>query len=92
MGRALKEAGAEENCYCVATCASANKWAVGIGGGWKAREAAVKVALSIAVVADTPEFDTLVEQYPGFGHFCASYGLVSATAPVAPPAKRPRWR
>lgn len=82
----LKQAGAEENCFCVATCANFCKWAVGVGSGWKGRETAAKLALAVALTAGTEKLEELAKDYPEFCTLCANAGLVDA--PVPPPAKK----
>lgn len=51
VGQAIRNAGyqAPEFCYCIATCESLSKWAIGIGSGWKGRESAAKVAMAVAL-------------------------------------------
>merc|ERR1711972_1189529 len=85
VGEAIKTAGAEENCYTIATHPEMGIWAVGIGGGWKTRETACKLALSVAVARACADFDAVAANYPDFAALCSTVGIVSSGG--APPAK-----
>jgi len=76
VGKALKDSGAEENCFCVATVPAAGKWAVGLANGWKNREAACKLSLCLALANDEETFSRICMGYPHFGAYCAYAGLV----------------
>eukprot|EP00418_Pyrodinium_bahamense_P000548 CAMPEP_0179014226 /NCGR_PEP_ID=MMETSP0796-20121207/2140_1 /TAXON_ID=73915 /ORGANISM="Pyrodinium bahamense, Strain pbaha01" /LENGTH=776 /DNA_ID=CAMNT_0020709769 /DNA_START=72 /DNA_END=2402 /DNA_ORIENTATION=+ len=78
VAEALRAAGAERNCYCVVTCPSQGKWAVGIGSGWKARETAGKLAMAVALAVGTERLGELMMTYPEFGDLCSSAGLGDA--------------
>eukprot|EP00930_Biecheleria_cincta_P068192 TRINITY_DN5539_c0_g1_i1.p1 TRINITY_DN5539_c0_g1~~TRINITY_DN5539_c0_g1_i1.p1 ORF type:complete len:482 (-),score=77.81 TRINITY_DN5539_c0_g1_i1:632-2077(-) len=82
VGQALQAAGADDNCYCVASCASQACWGTGIGAGWKARESSAKLALALAIAQQTGRLHELTQKYPEFHEMCANAGL------VAGPAKR----
>uniref|UniRef100_A0A7S4QSC1 Uncharacterized protein n=1 Tax=Alexandrium monilatum TaxID=311494 RepID=A0A7S4QSC1_9DINO len=81
VGKAMKEAGAEENCFCVATYPAGGKWAVGIANGWKGRESASKLSLCLALANDEESFSNLCKQYPDFGRYLAIAGLVPNSEP-----------
>lgn len=78
VAEAIKRAGAEESCFCVVTCPSQGKWALGIGSGWKTRESSGKLALSVALAKDSGKLDQIVATYPEFGPVCASAGIAPA--------------
>merc|ERR1719215_875714 len=79
VGAALTEAGSEENCYCVATCASQGVWAVGMASGWKGRESAGKLALALALAQAAGRLEELGAQYPDFAELCVGAGLMQPT-------------
>lgn len=83
IGEAIKAAGAEDNCFCVAKSDSHGVWAVGQGSGWKGRESAARLALSITLATATGRLDELAQKYPEFGQILATGGLVQ-------PAKKSR--
>eukprot|EP00931_Biecheleriopsis_adriatica_P117688 TRINITY_DN93186_c0_g1_i1.p1 TRINITY_DN93186_c0_g1~~TRINITY_DN93186_c0_g1_i1.p1 ORF type:complete len:588 (+),score=142.09 TRINITY_DN93186_c0_g1_i1:67-1830(+) len=64
IGEAIKQAGGEENCYAVATLPSQGIWGVGVAGGWKPRESAAKLALSVALAASSGETRHIARKYP----------------------------
>lgn len=73
LNQALREAYGEDNCFCVATCPSASMWAVGVGGGWKTRERAAKLALGLAFGCAHPEnLTALGKWHPDFVEFCGN--------------------
>lgn len=76
VGAALKEAGAEDNSYCIAACETHACWGVGLASGWKARESAAKLALAMAVAQNTGRMEELAQTYPEFGVVLATAGLV----------------
>eukprot|EP00933_Yihiella_yeosuensis_P005887 TRINITY_DN110495_c0_g1_i1.p1 TRINITY_DN110495_c0_g1~~TRINITY_DN110495_c0_g1_i1.p1 ORF type:complete len:594 (+),score=133.46 TRINITY_DN110495_c0_g1_i1:89-1870(+) len=77
IGAAIKQAGAEEDCYCVATLPSKGVWAVGLAGGWKNRESAAKLALSLTLYpCGSDELQQMSAKYPSFGA-CANSGASS---------------
>mmetsp|Transcript_82330 Transcript_82330/g.233459 ORF Transcript_82330/g.233459 Transcript_82330/m.233459 type:complete len:196 (-) Transcript_82330:47-634(-) len=80
VAKAVKRAGGEETCYCVATCAIHGLWAVGLADGWKARENAAKMAMAIALTMGTDMVQALAMRYPEFGTICASAGLIDPNA------------
>lgn len=87
IGPLVQAASGEESCYAIATCASAAKWAVGVGSNWKARETAAKLALSIAiVVGDADKVAELSKTYPEFGRLAKRNGLSGGP----PPEKKPK--
>ena len=101
IAEAIKQSGGEENCYAVATLPSHGLWAVGLAGGWKFREAACKLALSVALLASSGETGRFAKSYPDLVAFCNAAGTpgaavmepapkkakVEATKPLFPPAK-----
>jgi len=86
VSAALIAAGAEESCYCVATCPSQAVWGIGVANGWKTRETAAKMALAIAVAQAQGKIEALAPNYPEFGEICATVGLYQA----APASKKRR--
>jgi len=87
IGPLVQAASGEESCYAIGTCASAAKWAVGVGSNWKARETAAKLALSIAiVVGDADKVAELSKTYPEFGRLAKRNGLSGGP----PPEKKPK--
>jgi len=76
VGTALKEAGAEENGYCIAVCEEQACWGVGMASGWKARESAAKLALAMAIAQNTGRLEELAKTYSEFGVVLAAAGLV----------------
>lgn len=75
VGDALKAAGMEETCYCLAICASQGQWAVGMGGQWKKREQATRLALAIALAANAESLSGLAAKYPDFIAMCQGAGV-----------------
>jgi len=73
---AIRASGAEDNCYCVATCPEKGVWAVGLGGGYKGRESAAKVSLVLALAQATGRIEELGSNFPEFGEICAGAGLM----------------
>eukprot|EP00435_Cladocopium_sp_Y103_P045254 s2196_g12.t4 len=71
IAEAIKQAGGEETCYAVGTLPSHGLWAVGLAGGWKFRESACKLALSIALVATTGEIDRFASSQLPLSRSCA---------------------
>jgi hypothetical protein len=97
VAEAIRESTGATWCFCVATCATAGKWGLGLAGGWKAREVAAKLALAVAICAEGGEnLDKMASQYPEFGQMCANAGFVPSGGfvPVAreeteaPPKKK----
>jgi len=88
MAEAIKQAGGEENCYAVASVPSAGIWAVGLAGGWKVRELACKLALSVALVASSGDFDRFAA-YPDFVEFAQTAGTPGAMV-EEPALKKPK--
>lgn len=98
IAEAIKKGGGEDNCYAVATLPSHGIWAVGLAGGWKPRESACKLALSVALVASSGEIERFAKSYPDFVAFCQAAGTPGAVGlepapkkakvePSLPPAK-----
>merc|ERR1719464_2023218 len=75
VGEALKQMSGEENCFAVATCPARGRWAIGVASGWKGRECATKLAISLALLADQPMRADLARSYPGFQQLCAAGGI-----------------
>lgn len=81
ISKAVKQAGGEENCHAVATCPAHSKWAVGLANGKKGREAACKLALSVAIACEDPAVAARLRRtYPDFAPLC-----------VGPSAPRAGW-
>lgn len=76
VAEAVKLAGGEENCVAVAKCPSQFKWAVGLGSGWKGREQAALVSLSVALASGTEKMPVLARKYPEFHSMCSAAGLL----------------
>lgn len=75
VGEAIKMAGGEENCICVATLEAAGIWAVGTAAGKKPRESAAKMALALAMAPGSEKLTQLLSNYPEFVPICAATGL-----------------
>merc|ERR1712139_202659 len=75
IGRALKPAGLEENSFAVAMCPDLGKWALGVGGAYKNRENAAKLALCVATAQDTPHLQKTITDYPAFYQLCVNVGV-----------------
>jgi len=82
VGAALKAAGAEENCFCVASCPTVGKWGVGVGAGKKPRENSARLALAVAIAMEAPT--------PKSATMEALCDAANAAATGQPPAKRSR--
>lgn len=61
VAAAMRAASAESNCFAVATCPNVRKWAVGIGGAWKTRETAAKLALCMALESSPSQAESTRE-------------------------------
>ncbi|CAK0834685.1 unnamed protein product [Prorocentrum cordatum] len=70
VGRAVVTAGGEENGFCVGICAPRGRWAVGLGGGWKTREASAKLALCVVLAQEHPNYERICQRFPEFGKLC----------------------
>merc|ERR1712051_1017597 len=79
VAAAIRVSGAEDNCYCVATCPSQGVWAVGLAGGWAGRERAAKMSLALALAQATGRIEEMGNNYPEFGEICAGAGLMQPT-------------
>jgi len=86
---AIRASGVEENCFCLASCPIMAKWGLGFACGWKARETASKLALSVAVAADHPKLQEVIASYPEFGVVCSSTGI--ATGPAHKRRRQGGW-
>jgi hypothetical protein len=80
IGEALKRAGFAEYSLAVAKSARHGKWAVGIAGQWKRREAVAKLALCVAIARDHEHVDALFDKWPDFHRFCAALDGAPADA------------
>lgn len=67
--------GGEENCIAIAFSQVANVWAAGLASGKKPREAAVKMAISIALAPYSEKFPSVASGYPEFAQLCESAGV-----------------
>jgi hypothetical protein len=85
VGMAMKEAGLEENCIAVAK--ADGRWAIGMGGNWKGRENAAKLALCVALACDSPKLDSILRSHPEFAQMLEKAGLAEAPPPSAAPAR-----
>merc|ERR1712232_650076 len=74
---AWKTAGGADGLPMVATCPKYGKWAVGFGGK-KNAERACKLALATAIAkdADPSKTQAVIRNYPGFGKYLQSVGLM----------------
>jgi len=99
IGTAVTEAfpggEAQDQGFCVASCAAFNKWGLGLASGWKNREMAAKLALAVAICAEGgATLDSAAAAHPKFGKLCAASGFVADPEAVAvlqaeePPAKK----
>jgi len=67
--QAAMEQGLEIMSICVAMCPSEGLWAVGMGGKWKQREQAARMALCLAIAANTENIDNLNKVSANFPDF-----------------------
>lgn len=90
VGDALRAAGTEERALTVATCAARNTWAVGVGGKWKHREAAAKLALALALMPMSENAAEIASEWPGLPALCEAAGVATGlpAAPVKPAQKK----
>jgi len=79
VGQALKEAGAEDNCYMVATCEEQGAWAVGVAGGKKGRDSAAKLAMAMALAPGSAKTEMIMRNFPAFAQVCQAVGLGGMT-------------
>jgi len=80
---AVKQAGAPEECFCVGVCSKYSTWVVALGGRWKQRESAAKLALCLAIAPLTPMFNDLIKQWSEFDELCAhAYAVDMGTPPA----------
>jgi len=80
IGEVVKAAVGEENCFAVAICASRATWGIGVANGWKGRESAAKLALSLAFASQDPgAMGIPCKNNPDFATLCRKQGF-----PVAP--------
>jgi len=90
IGEAIKAQCGEDQCFAVASAPEKSTWAVGVASGWKGRDSAAKLALSLALAAQDPAvMKQIAKNYPEFGQLCRGQGLnvgPGFQAPVAPPA------
>jgi len=79
VGAALKDAGGGEECLCVASIAARDSrlWAVGLGNKWKQREQAARLALCVALAANTDSLSSMAVQYPDFLAFCEQCNITT---------------
>merc|ERR1711924_501167 len=81
VGEALRMGSVEDNCFCVAKCARQGKWAVGVGNGWKTREAAAKLAMALVLAVGGDKMEELSMHYPEFGALVRSAGFGDVQEP-----------
>lgn len=62
--------GGEENCIAVVYSELAGVWAVGLASGKKPRDAAMKMAISLALAPTSPRFPAVLSTYPEFAQLC----------------------
>merc|ERR1719199_1729903 len=77
VDQAIKNAGFEQGCYCVAMCPKFMKYGVGLAQGWKDREKAAKLALALTIASGTGELGKLCNAYEEVKYFCAAEGIHS---------------
>lgn len=73
---AVKAGGMEGIGQAVALCPSISMWAVGLAYGWKDRERAAKLALSVRIASGTDNMEALAANYPDYAAFVNKTGLV----------------
>jgi len=88
VANATKSAGCEDQCLAVAFCKAAGKWGVGLGGAWKPRENAAKLALCVALSVDNPQLPGVVRNNPDFGAMMASQGFAGQQPTKSARSKR----
>merc|ERR1712113_968140 len=84
--QAIRDAGAEQTCFCLAIAPDKSCWGVGIGNGWKGRQPAAKLSLALALAMNQQKLQQIAPRYPEFQAMCAAAGLVT----MEPDAKRQR--
>lgn len=75
VGDAIKQAGGEENSYCIAECPDRAIWAVGAAAGWKRREQCARLAMALALAANAEDCTSLGSSHPDFVRFCEAAGI-----------------
>merc|ERR1719161_1208578 len=70
IGLALRDAGAEEQSYCVAISSSPRLWALGVSSKWANREVAAKLAIGLTLASKASNFEVLCVRYPDLRDFC----------------------
>lgn len=86
--QAMKLAGVGEYGFCVAKSTLFKKWGVGLGGGWKGREPAAKVALAVSIAKEGGRMMEMCHKYPEFYELCLANRLLEVDGggpPAAPP-------
>jgi len=76
IASSLRPSGIKESSFAVAMCPDLGKWALGVDGAWKNREATAKLALCMAIATDSPHFQQTMINYPMFHKLCVDVGLV----------------
>lgn len=84
VGDAMKRAGCEEACFCIAECPERRIWAVGAGNKWKQREQAARLALCVALAANADDFERLARAHPEFTALCEDVGIATGCAGAPP--------
>lgn len=85
VGAALRAAGAEEQCLCLAVCPSRGLWGAGLGGKWKSRETSSKLALCVALAWHAESFSDLAARWPDLGSLCEAAGYKRTDGGSSPP-------
>jgi len=77
VGEALKQAGGDEECMCIAQSADPALWALGLGNKWKNREQAARLALSLALAASTDMLANIESVHPDFLALCEQSSIMT---------------
>lgn len=72
LGDVLLMNGVDETCITVATInyGGSLKWAVGMAGGLKNRQATTRIALAVAIAPELKTYGRILSDYPCFAELC----------------------